>query len=328
MAEAPEKNLAMDIVRITEAAALASARWLGRGAKESGDGAAVEAMRNSFTTLHIDGVVVIGEGEKDKAPMLYTGENVGMGDGPSLDVAVDPVEGTNLLAYGRPNAISVMGVAPRGSMFSLDRSFYMQKLVVGSEAKDVVDLDAPVDVNLERVAKALGKKVSDLVVFVLDKPRHAKLIEDIRKAGARITLATDGDVAGALMAADPRSEVDVMMGTGGTPEGVISACAIKGMGGQIFGRFDPQSEEERNAMIAEGTRLDEILTVDSIIRSEDAFFAATGISGGGFLGGVQFSGKGAVTHSLVIRAKTGTFRYVESHHNWERLMKFSSVRYD
>ena len=172
MAEAPEKNLAMDIVRITEAAALASARWLGRGAKESGDGAAVEAMRNSFTTLHIDGVVVIGEGEKDKAPMLYTGENVGMGDGPSLDVAVDPVEGTNLLAYGRPNAISVMGVAPRGSMFSLDRSFYMQKLVVGSEAKDVVDLDAPVDVNLERVAKALGKKVSDLVVFVLDKPRR------------------------------------------------------------------------------------------------------------------------------------------------------------
>ena len=241
MAEAPEKNLAMDIVRITEAAALASARWLGRGAKESGDGAAVEAMRNSFTTLHIDGVVVIGEGEKDKAPMLYTGENVGMGDGPSLDVAVDPVEGTNLLAYGRPNAISVMGVAPRGSMFSLDRSFYMQKLVVGSEAKDVVDLDAPVDVNLERVAKALGKKVSDLVVFVLDKPRHAKLIEDIRKAGARITLATDGDVAGALMAADPRSEVDVMMGTGGTPEGVITACALKGLGGQILGRLDPQS---------------------------------------------------------------------------------------
>ncbi|MBQ1844892.1 MAG: class II fructose-bisphosphatase [Desulfovibrio sp.] len=327
MAEAPEKNLAMDIVRITEAAALASARWLGRGAKESGDGAAVEAMRNSFTTLHIDGVVVIGEGEKDKAPMLYTGENVGMGDGPSLDVAVDPVEGTNLLAYGRPNAISVMGVAPRGSMFSLDRSFYMQKLVVGSEAKDVVDLDAPVDVNLERVAKALGKKVSDLVVFVLDKPRHAKLIEDIRKAGARITLATDGDVAGALMAADPRSEVDVMMGTGGTPEGVITACALKGLGGQILGRLDPQSYPEKEAIQNAGWDLREMLSTSDLVKSDDCFFAATGISGGDFLHGVRYSGRHAITHSMVLRGKTGTIRYVESFHDINRLRQLSSVTY-
>jgi len=327
MAEAPEKNLAMDIVRITEAAALASARWLGRGAKESGDGAAVEAMRNSFTTLHIDGVVVIGEGEKDKAPMLYTGEKVGMGDGPVLDVAVDPVEGTNLLAYGRPNAISVMGVAPRGSMFSLDRSFYMQKLVVGSEAKDVVDLDAPVDVNLERVAKALGKKVSDLVVFVLDKPRHAKLIEDIRKAGARITLATDGDVAGALMAADPRSEVDVMMGTGGTPEGVITACALKGLGGQILGRLDPQSYPEKEAIQNAGWDLREMLSTSDLVKSDDCFFAATGISGGDFLHGVRYSGRHAITHSMVLRGKTGTIRYVESFHDINRLRQLSAVAY-
>ena len=327
MAEAPEKNLAMDIVRITEAAALASARWLGRGAKESGDGAAVEAMRNSFTTLHIDGVVVIGEGEKDKAPMLYTGENVGMGDGPSLDVAVDPVEGTNLLAYGRPNAISVMGVAPRGSMFSLDRSFYMQKLVVSAEAKDVVDLDAPVDVNLERVAKALGKKVSDLVVFVLDKPRHAKLIEDIRKAGARITLATDGDVAGALMAADPRSEVDVMMGTGGTPEGVITACALKGLGGQILGRLDPQSYPEKEAIQNAGWDLREMLSTNDLVKSDDCFFAATGISGGDFLHGVRYCGRHAITHSMVLRGKTGTIRYVESFHDINRLRQLSAVAY-
>ncbi len=327
MAEAPEKNLAMDIVRITEAAALASARWLGRGAKESGDGAAVEAMRNSFTTLHIDGVVVIGEGEKDKAPMLYTGEKVGMGDGPVLDVAVDPVEGTNLLAYGRPNAISVMGVAPRGSMFSLDRSFYMQKLVVGAEAKDVVDLDAPVDVNLERVAKALGKKVSDLVVFVLDKPRHAKLIEDIRKAGARITLATDGDVAGALMAADPRSEVDVMMGTGGTPEGVITACALRGLGGQILGRLDPQSYPEKEAIQNAGWDLREMLSTSDLVKSDDCFFAATGISGGDFLHGVRYSGRHAITHSMVLRGKTGTIRYVESFHDINRLRQLSAVAY-
>lgn len=327
MAEAPEKNLAMDIVRITEAAALASARWLGRGAKESGDGAAVEAMRNSFTTLHIDGVVVIGEGEKDKAPMLYTGEKVGMGDGPVLDVAVDPVEGTNLLAYGRPNAISVMGVAPRGSMFSLDRSFYMQKLVVGAEAKDVVDLDAPVDVNLERVAKALGKKVSDLVVFVLDKPRHAKLIENIRKAGARITLATDGDVAGALMAADPRSEVDIMMGTGGTPEGVITACALRGLGGQILGRLDPQSYPEKEAIQNAGWDLREMLSTSDLVKSDDCFFAATGISGGDFLHGVRYCGRHAITHSMVLRGKTGTIRYVESFHDINRLRQLSAVTY-
>lgn len=327
MAEAPEKNLALDIVRITEAAALASARWLGRGDKEAGDGAAVDAMRVSFATLSIDGLVIIGEGEKDNAPMLYNGEKVGKGCGPVLDVAVDPVEGTNLLAYGRPNAISVVGVAPGGSMFNPGPSYYMQKLVVAREARDVVDLDAPVKVNLTNVAKAMGKSVQDLVVFVLDKPRHEKLIAEIRQAGARIQLQTDGDVAGALMAVDPRSEVDIMMGTGGTPEGVLSACAIKGMGGQILARLDPQSYVEKEAITEAGIDAREVLTVHDLVRSDDCFFAATGISGGDFLRGVRYSAKHAVTHSLVLRGKTGTLRYVESYHNMDRLSKFSAVRY-
>ena len=327
MAEAPEKNLALDIVRITEAAALASARWLGRGDKEAGDGAAVDAMRISFSTLSIDGVVVIGEGEKDNAPMLFNGEKVGKGCGPQLDVAVDPVEGTNLLAYGRPNAISVVGVAPRGSMFNPGPSYYMQKLVVAREARDVVDLDAPVKDNLVNVAKATGKSVQDLVVFVLDKPRHEKLITEIRQAGARIQLQTDGDVAGALMAVDPRSEVDIMMGTGGTPEGVLSACAIKGMGGQILARLDPQSYVEKEAITEAGIDAREVLTVHDLVRSDDCFFAATGISGGDFLRGVRYSARHAVTHSLVLRGKTGTLRYVESYHNMDRLSKFSAVRY-
>ena len=324
----PEKNLGFELLRVTESAALAAARWLGKGNKEDGDGAAVDAMRLSFNSLNVKGRVVIGEGAKDRAPMLYNGEEVGDGTGPAIDIAVDPVEGTNLLALGRPNAIAVIGACKSGYMFNPGSSYYMKKLVVGREARNFVDIDAPVADNLHAVAHALGKDINDLTVFVLDKPRHRDLIAEIRKTGARITLQTDGDVAGSLMVVDQNTDIDVMMGTGGTPEGVISACAIKGMGGQIFGRFDPQSENERQAMMAEGIRLDEILTVDSIIRAEDAFFAATGISGGGFLEGVSFSGRGAVTHSLVIRAKTGTFRYIESHHNWERLMRFSSVRYD
>lgn len=325
--QAPERNLALDLVRITEAAALASARWLGRGDKEAGDGAAVDAMRVSFETLQIRGKVIIGEGEKDKAPMLHNGERVGRGEGPELDVAVDPVEGTRLLAYGRPNAISVVGVAPTGTMFNPGPSFYMQKLVVPHEARGVVDLDAPVKVNLVNIAKALGKSLHDLVVFVLDKPRHDKLIQQIREAGARIQLNTDGDVAGALMAVDPRAGVDVMMGTGGTPEGVLAACAIKGMGGQILARLDPQSYVEKEAIDEAGIDVRETLTVDDLVRSDDCFFAATGISGGSFLRGVQYSAGKAVTHSMVIRGKTGTLRYIESYHNMERLSKISAVQY-
>ncbi|MCR5563937.1 MAG: class II fructose-bisphosphatase [Desulfovibrio sp.] len=327
MAEAPQKNLAMEIVRITEAAALASGRWLGRGDKDAGDGAAVEAMRVVLSSLNIDGLVVIGEGEKDNAPMLANGEKIGSGRGPQLDVAVDPVEGTSLLAYGRPNAISVLSVAPRGSMYNPGPSFYMQKLVVGNEARNAVDLDAPVRVNLANIAKALGKKVEDLVVFVLDKPRHKQLIADIREAGARIQLQTDGDVIGGLMAADPRSEVDVMMGTGGTPEGVLTACALKGMNGEILARLDPQSYVEKDAIEEAGIDMREILCCDTLVKSDDCFFAATGISGGDFLHGVRYSARHTVTHSLVLRGKTGTLRYVESFHDMDRLAKISAVKY-
>ena len=326
--EAPEKNLALDLVRVTEAAALASARWLGKGNNDAGDQAAVDALRLSFNSLHVKGRVIIGEGEKDNAPMLFNGEEVGTGHGPALDVAVDPVEGTKLLAYGRPNAISVVGIAPAGTMYNPGPSVYMQKLVVPPASRDVVDIDAPVKENLKNIAKSLGKDVDDLVVFVLDKPRHEKLIHKIREAGARIQLHTDGDVAGALMAVDPRSEVDVMMGTGGTPEGVLAACAIKGIGGQMLARLDPQSYVEKEAIREAGIDTRDILTVDTLVRSDEVFFAATGISGGTFLRGVQYLGNGAVTHSMVIRGKTGTLRYIESYHNWDRLMKISSVKYD
>lgn len=326
--EAPVRNLAMDLVRVTEAAALASARWLGKGAKEDGDKAAVDAMRLGFNALDIKGLVIIGEGEKDEAPMLYNGEKLGTGMGLAVDIAVDPVEGTNLLATGRPNAISVVGAALSGTMYDPGPSYYMKKLVVSAAAADVVDLDAPTADNLKKAAKALGKDVNDLVVFVLDKPRHQKLISEIRAAGARIQLHTDGDVSGALMAVDPRSDVDLMMGTGGTPEGVIAACAIRGMGGQILARLDPQSEKEKQAIIDAGISLTEILSVEKLVTTDEVFFAATGISGGTFISGVRYDGTGASTHSIAIRGKTGTIRYMEAHHNWDKLMKISTIAYD
>ncbi len=325
--EAPQRNLAMDLVRVTEAAALASARWLGKGAKNEGDGAAVDAMRLSFNSLDIDGRIVIGEGEKDEAPMLYNGERVGTGRGAAVDVAVDPVEGTNLLAYGRPNAIAVVGMAPAGTMFNPGPSYYMKKLVVPAPAKGMVDIDAPVSHNLEQTARALDKKVEDLVIFVLDKPRHKDLITAIRQAGARIQLHTDGDVAGALMAVDPSSSVDMMMGTGGTPEGVLAACAIKALGGELLAKFDPQSTEERARVLDFGLNLNETLGTDILVSDENVFFAATGISGGTFLGGVSYTGTGATTHSLVLRGRTGTIRRITSTHQWNKLMRFSAIKY-
>ncbi|WP_432734455.1 class II fructose-bisphosphatase [Maridesulfovibrio sp. FT414] len=326
--EAPQRNLALDLVRVTEAAALASARWLGRGDKNAGDQAAVDAMRLSFNSLAISGTVVIGEGEKDHAPMLYNGEKLGAGEGPGMDVAVDPVEGTNLLAYGRPNAISVVGVAPTGMMLDPGPSYYMQKLVVPTAARNMVDINAPVKDNLKKIAKALNKDVDDLVVFVLEKPRHHGLIQEIRDAGARIQLHTDGDVAGALMVVDPRCPVDVMMGTGGTPEGVLSACAIRIMGGEMFARFDPQSEAEKHALLDQGYDLRNVMTVNDLVKSDDIFFSATGISGGTFLRGVRYLGYGAETTSLVMRGKTGTVRLIEAVHTWDKLMKISAVKYD
>lgn len=259
--------------------------------------------------------------------MLFNGERVGTGRGPSVDVAVDPVEGTNLLAYGRPNAIAVVGMAPAGTMFNPGPSYYMKKLVVPAPAKHVVDMTAPVGHNLKATAKALGKKVEDLVVFVLDKPRHQDLISQIRAAGARIQLHTDGDVAGALMAVDPISSVDMMMGTGGTPEGVLAACAIKALGGEILAQFDPQSDLEKKRILDFDLNTSDVLTTDTLIRDDNVFFAATGISGGTFLGGVTYTGSGATTHSLVLRGKTGTIRRITSTHQWDKLMRFSAIKY-
>ncbi|WP_045218225.1 class II fructose-bisphosphatase [Desulfonatronum thioautotrophicum] len=325
--ETPQRNLALDLVRVTESAALASSRWLGRGDKKRGDHAAVEAMRMSFGALDIRGTVVIGEGEKDEAPMLFNGEQLGTGNGPEVDVAVDPVEGTRLLAFGRPNAIAVVGLAPQGAMYDPGPAFYMKKMAVPAVAKYQVDIKAPVAENLRRVAKALGKTVDDLVVFVLDKPRHEELISEVRKAGARIQLHTDGDVAGALMATTPDGDVDMMIGTGGTPEGILAAVAIRIMGGEMHCLLDPQSDAERQAVLDAGYKLDQVLTVEDLVQSDDVFFAATGISGGTFLRGVQFTGTGAVTHSMVMRGKTGTFRRVEAHHSFDKLMRISSIEY-
>ena len=326
--ETPQRNLALDLARVTEAAALASSRWLGKGDKERGDYAAVEAMRLSFSAIDIDGVVVIGEGEKDEAPMLYNGEKLGTGNGPEVDVAVDPVEGTRLLAYGRPNAIAVVALAPRGTLYDPGPAFYMKKMAVPHEAKYQVDIKAPVAENLRRVAKALGKSVDDLSVFILDKPRHTGLVREIREAGARIQLHTDGDVAGALMATTPGGEVDMMIGTGGTPEGVLAAVAIRIMGGEMQCMLDPQSDDERRALEENGYNVNRVLTVDDLVRSDDVFFAATGISGGTFLKGVEFTGKGAVTHSMVMRGRTGTFRRIEAQHSFAKLMRISSIEYN
>lgn len=325
--EAPDRNLALDLVRVTEAAALASSRWLGRGDKIEGDKAAVDAMRLSFNALDIKGKVVIGEGEKDEAPMLYNGESLGTGRGPEMDVAVDPVEGTRLLAYGRPNAIAVVSLAPRGTMYDPGPAFYMKKLVVPAQAKYQVDIKMPVAENLRKVARAIGKSIDDLVVFVLDKPRHKELISEIRQAGARIQLHTDGDVAGALMAVTPGGDVDVMMGTGGTPEGVLAATAIRVMGGEMQCMLDPQSEEEKKSLLDAGYSLDRVLTLEELVQSDDVFFAATGISGGTFLKGVQFTGEGAQTSSMVMRGRTGTFRRIEALHSFDKLMRISAIKY-
>lgn len=327
MSDRPERNLAMELVRVTEAAALAAGRWMGRGQKADGDRAAVEAMRLILGTVEMDGVIVIGEGEKDQAPMLYNGEPVGNGRPPSVDVAVDPVEGTNLLALGRPNAISVIALAERRSMWNPGPSLYMDKLVVGKQARDVIDINCSSEENLRRVAAALGRPIHELTVFVLDKPRHVELIRQIREAGARVTLQTDGDVAGALLACMPNSGVDGLMGIGGTPEGVIAAAAVKALGGAMQGRRAPQSEAEKERVAALSETWEEVLTQDDLVRSEDVFFAATGITDGALLRGVHYTGDGASTDSIVIRGKTGTVRTIRAEHRWDKLKRISQIPY-
>jgi len=325
--QVPTRNLAMELVRVTEAAALAAARWVGGGDKEAADGAAVDAMRVVLDTVPMDGVVIIGEGEKDEAPMLYNGERIGDGTPPQADIAVDPVEGTTLTALGRGNAISVIAVGERGSMFDPGPCFYMEKIAVGPEAADVIDISASPTENLHAVAKALGKSVRELTAVVLDRPRHAELIGEIRQAGTRIRLIQDGDVAGGVSTAWPDSGADILFGIGGTPEGVITAAALKAMGGAIQGRLWPRNDEERAAALAGGYDLDEILTTDRLVAGDNCFFAATGITDGELLKGVHYDAKGATTQSLVMRSKSGTVRLVNARHRLEKLREFSAVEF-
>ncbi len=321
--QAPDRNLAMELVRVTEAAALAAGRWVGRGEKKKGDGAAVDAMRELLSTVSMRGVVVIGEGEKDEAPMLFNGEEVGNGFGPDCDVAVDPIDGTTLTAKGMTNAVSVLAVADRGSMYDPSAVFYMDKLVTGPEAADVVDIRLPVAENIKRIAKAKGEQPEDVTVIMLDRPRHNDLAEQVRAAGARIRFISDGDVAGAIMAARPGTGIDLLLGVGGTPEGIITACAIKCLGGVIQGRLWPRDDEERQQAIDAGHDLDRVLTTDDLVATDNCFFVATGITDGELLRGVRYRAGGATTESLVMRSKSGTIRVVEAHHNLTKVERLS-----
>jgi fructose-1,6-bisphosphatase II len=326
---APNRNLALELARVTEAAAMAAARWVGRGDKIGADGAAVNAMRALINSVSMCGVVVIGEGEKDNAPMLFNGEEVGDGSGPACDVAVDPIDGTTLCANGMPNAVSVLAVAPRGSMYDPSAVFYMDKLATGREAAGVVDLEAPVAANIAAVAKAKGGTPHDVTVVILQRPRHEGLIRAVREAGARIQLITDGDVAGAIMAARDGTGVDLMLGIGGTPEGVIAACAIKCLGGVILGRLAPRDEDERRKALDAGHDLSRVLTTDDLVRSDDVFFAASGITDGELMDGVRYKhGGGCTTHSLVMRSRSGTIRSIRSEHALWKLRAYSSVDYE
>ncbi|WP_067476852.1 class II fructose-bisphosphatase [Actinomadura hibisca] len=325
---APDRNLAMELVRVTEAAALAAARWVGRGDKNGADGAAVNAMRQLINTVSMKGVVVIGEGEKDNAPMLYNGEEIGDGSGAECDVAVDPVDGTRLTALGMNNAIAVLAVAPRGSMYDPSAVFYMEKLVTGPEAADVVSIERPIADNIRAIARAKGSSPQDVTVVILDRPRHEGIVKEVRETGARIKFILDGDVAGAIMAAREGTGVDLLLGIGGTPEGIIAACAIKALGGVIQGRLWPQDDAERRKAIDAGHDLGRVLTTDDLIKSDDVFFAATGITDGELVDGVRYRKGTAYTHSLVMRSRSGTIRTVSSEHQLDKLRAYSAINFD
>ena len=323
--EAPDRNLALELVRVTEAGAMAAGRWVGRGDKEGGDGAAVDAMRELVNSVSMRGVVVIGEGEKDNAPMLYNGEEVGNGDGPECDFAVDPIDGTTLMAKGLANAISVLAVAERGAMFDPSAVFYMEKIAVGPEAADVIDITAPVAENVRRVAKVRRSSVSDVTVCILDRPRHAELIRQVREVGARIRLISDGDVAGAIAAARPGSGTDMLVGIGGTPEGIIAAAAMRCMGGALQGRLAPKDDAERQKALDAGHEPGRVLTTEDLVSGENVFFCATGVTDGDLLRGVRYYGGGAETQSIVMRSKSGTVRMIEAYHRLEKLSEYSSI---
>ncbi|WP_026414023.1 class II fructose-bisphosphatase [Actinomadura oligospora] len=325
---APDRNLALELARVTEAAAMAAARWVGRGDKNGADGAAVNAMRQLINTVSMSGVVVIGEGEKDNAPMLYNGEAVGDGSGAECDVAVDPVDGTRLTALGMNNAIAVLAVAPRGSMYDPSAVFYMEKLVTGPEAADAVDIERPIADNIRAVARAKGSAVDDVTVCILDRPRHEGIVKEIRETGARIKFILDGDVAGAIMAARDGTGVDLLLGIGGTPEGIIAACAIKALGGVIQGRLWPKDEAERQKALEAGHDLTRVLTTDDLVSSDDVFFAATGITDGELVDGVRFGKGRARTSSLVMRSRSGTIRTIHSEHQLSKLRAYSAINFD
>ena len=324
--QAPDKNLAMDLARVTEAAALAGGRWLGRGDKNSADGAAVDAMRLVLNTVAMDGIVVIGEGEKDEAPMLFNGEQIGAG-GPACDIAVDPIDGTTLTSLGRSGAIAVISVAERGTMFDPGPCVYMEKIAVGPEAVDVIDLDATVAANLQAVAKAKGEEVRDVTAVILDRERHADIVRECREAGARVKLIQDGDVAAAIATAWPDSGTDILFGVGGTPEGVIAACALKALGGAIVGRLAPRNDEERRAALDGGYDVERVLTTDDLVSSDDVFFAATGISDGDLVKGVRYFAGGAYTQTVVMRSKSGTIRTIDATHRWTKLKQYAALKY-
>jgi fructose-1,6-bisphosphatase II len=326
--QAPDRNLAMELVRVTEAAAMAAGRWVGRGDKNGGDGAAVDAMRTLIGTVSMRGVVVIGEGEKDNAPMLYNGEEVGDGTGPLCDVAVDPIDGTTLMAKGMPNALAVIAVSQRGSMFDPSAVFYMDKIVTGVEAADVVDITVPAAENIRRVAKAKHGSPEDVTVCILDRPRHQELVDEVRASGARIKFISDGDVAGAIMAARPGTGVDLLLGVGGTPEGIIAAAAIACTGGTIQARLWPRDDDERQKAIDAGHDLDKVLTNSDLVSGDDIFFCATGVTDGDLLRGVRYYADSVQTESIVMRSKSGTIRVIDSLHQLGKLRAYSAVNFD
>ena len=326
--QVPDRNVALELVRVTEAAALAAARLIGRGDKEEADQAAVDGMRHQLRSISMDGVVVIGEGEKDEAPMLYNGEEIGDGTPPQVDIAVDPLEGTRLTALGMPNALAVIALSERGTMFDPGPCVYMEKIAGGPEVADLLDLDRPMSETVELVAERKGTDVRDVMVVVLDRPRHQDVIDEIRGAGARVRLILDGDVAAALLAATDTTAVDLLWGIGGTPEGVISAAALKCIGGQLLGRLWPRDDEESQAAIDAGYDLEKILTVDDLVRGDNCFFSATGVTDGDVLQGVRYQGRaGASTESLVMRSRSGTVRRVSARHDRTKLQALSGGRY-
>jgi fructose-1,6-bisphosphatase II len=323
-----DRNLALELVRVTEAAAMAAGRWVGRGDKEGGDGAAVDAMRKLINSIQMRGVVVIGEGEKDNAPMLFNGEEVGDGSGPEVDVAVDPIDGTTLMSKGMPNAIAVLAVAERRAMFDPSAVFYMEKLAVGADCAHVIDINAGVKENLRRIAKVKNSGVSDVTVCILDRPRHEDLVREVRQTGARIRFISDGDIAGAISAASEQSDVDVLVGVGGTPEGITAACALKCMGGAMQAKLWPRDDAEREKAIAAGHDLDRVLTTDDLVTGDNCFFVATGVTTGDLLKGVRYRSGGAYTQSIVMRSKSGTIRVIDSYHRLEKLALYSAVDFD